>query len=137
MKDKQLWFFWGLLFIICAGLGFIHNAAGIAKFFQNLLAVLFFVPPVLLLVTALKKEEKQTVRLIRYISLSSLCLTLALLIANVLSVGASETLGDALYYFLIVLSAPMICSSFWALSLFLWACLLMGSFYRQKPAKKK
>ena len=137
MKEKQLWFFWGLLFIMCAGLGFIHDATGIAKLFQILLSVLFFVPPTVLLVRALKQEQKKTVRLIRYFSLSSLCLTLVLLVANVLSVGASEALGDALYYFLIVLSAPMVCSIFWALSLFLWACLLMGSFYRQKPPKKK
>ncbi len=137
MKEKQIWFFWGLLFIICAGLGFIHDAKGIAKFFQVLLSVLFFVPPTILLVTGLKQGQKKTVRMIRYISLSSLCLTLVLLIANVLSVGASEDLGDALYYFLIVLSAPMVCSGTWAMSLFLWACLLMGSFYRRKPPKQR
>ena len=37
------------------------------------------------------------------------------------------TMGNALFGVLIVVSSPMVCSGYWALSLFLWACLLMVS----------
>ena len=50
-----------------------------------------------------------------------------------LAVG-SEALGNVLHYILVVVSSPMIASGHWALSLFLWACLLMVSL---KQLRKK
>jgi len=87
------------------------------------LSVAFFVPPALLLFRA----EKQDVLLIRNLSALSLTLTLALLIGNFLAAFSSETLGQILHYVLIIVSCPMICSGHWAMSLFLWACLLTAS----------
>jgi hypothetical protein len=75
-------------------------------------------------------------RCIRNISAASLILTLLLLVANFASVGASVAVGDFLYGLLVVVSAPMVCSQFWVVSLFLWACLLMVSISFLKKIKK-
>ena len=49
------------------------------------------------------------------------------LVLNVLSAMGTVTMGNALFGVLIVVSSPMVCSGYWALSLFLWACLLIVS----------
>ena len=67
-----------------------------------------------------------------YISLGSLVLTLVMLLLNVMSVTGSETLGNVMYELLIWLSAPMICSGYWILSLFLWASLLFSAIFCKK-----
>ena len=91
------------------------------------LSLLFFLPPALLLWQAGQAGDLHTLRLIRNLSALSLALTLALLIGNFLVAFSSETLGQILHYVLIIVSCPMICSGHWALSLFLWACLLVAS----------
>lgn len=48
-------------------------------------------------------------------------------VLTVLSAMGTVTMGNALFGVLIVVSSPMVCSGYWALSLFLWACLLMVS----------
>lgn len=132
MKEKTLYGIWLFLFILCAGLGFIPEPAGFGKVILVILAILFFVPGMLLLVNAIPAGNKKTVLLIRKISAASLVLTLALLVANVFSVSASTTVGNILYGLLTVVSAPMICGQYWFLSMFLWACLLIGSLTRPK-----
>ena len=123
MKRKAIYALWAVLFILCAGLGFIPEPEGLTATALTLLSVAFFVPPALLLFRA----EKQDVLLIRNLSALSLTLTLALLIGNFLAAFSSETLGQILHYVLIIVSCPMICSGHWAMSLFLWACLLTAS----------
>ena len=54
-------------------------------------------------------------------------LTLLALVLNVLSAMGTVTMGNVLFAVLIVVSSPMVCSGYWALSLFLWACLLIVS----------
>ena len=132
MKEKTLYGIWLFLFILCAGLGFIPEPAGFGKVILVILAILFFVPGMHLLVNAIPAGNKKTVLLIRKISAASLVLTLALLVANVFSVSASTTVGNILYGLLTVVSAPMICGQYWFLSMFLWACLLIGSLTRPK-----
>ena len=124
---------WLFLFILCAGLGFIPEPEGFGKAILVILSILFFVPGAILLVNAIRAENRKTVLLIRKLSITSLVLTLALLVANLFSVNASKVIGDILYGLLAVISAPMLCGQYWFLSLFLWACLLTGSFTR--PAK--
>ena len=65
--------------------------------------------------------------MIRNLSGASLGLTLVLLVANFLSVMGSARLGLVLDAILTVLSAPMVCSGYWALSIFLWAFLFIAS----------
>lgn len=134
MKKRSLYIAWGVLYSICAGLGFIPEPEGVLTGLMVTLSLLFFVPPAMLLYHAVSREQYGTIRLIRNLSLASLGATLVTLVVNFLSVGASEAAGDVLYGLLILVSAPMICSRLWVLSLFLWACLLMVCL---KYAKKK
>ena len=77
-------------------------------------------------------KEGDTVKLIRNLSALSLSLTVVLLAVNFLTALRSETLGNAVHTVLVIVSSPMVCSGHWAMSLFLWACLLMVSL-RKKP----
>ena len=123
MYQKILYALWAFLFSLCAGLGFIPEPAGALRIFCTTVSVLAFLPPALLLY----RGEQQVARLIRNLSALSLLLTALLLVLNFLTVFGSETLGQILHDTLIIVSSPMICSGHWALSLFLWACLLVAS----------
>ena len=87
--------------------------------------MLFFLPPAVLVYRAGKREDVYTLKFLRNLSLASLCLTLTLLVGNLLTALRSEFLGNVLYGILIIVSCPMVCSGYWVLSLFLWACLLI------------
>ena len=123
MEKKHLYYLWAGLFILTALLGFITEPNGLLKALMVMAAVAFFIPPAMLL----KQGDIQDIKLIRNLSLASLVTTAVLLVLNVMSVLASEAVGTGLYALLILLSAPMVCSQYWALSLFFWACLLMVS----------
>ena len=127
MNKKVLFALWGVLFLLTAGLGFVPEAEGFLRGVMTGLSLLFFLPPALLLHQSEQKKDGDTVRLVRNLSALSLGLTLVTLILNFVLAVSSETLGTVLHYVLTVISAPMICSGYWVLSLFLWACLLMGS----------
>jgi len=128
MKQKTVYLLWGGLFILCAALGFIPEPQGALKTAMTILSVLFFLPPFLLLYRC----GRDTALLIRNLSALSLGVTLVTLILNFILAVSSEILGNILHYILVVVSAPMICSGYWVLSLFLWACLLMGSLKKTK-----
>lgn len=133
MKQKTLYVLWGGMFILCAALGFIPEPTGLLKWLMTALSVAFFVPGGLLLYRAIQEKDRQTVLLIRNLAALSLALTLILLVLNILSVLWTEFLGDALYVILVIVSSPMVCGGSYALSMFLWACLLIVSL---KNAKK-
>ena len=130
MNKKMLFTLWGVLFILCAGLGFIPAPTGAVKGLMTALSVLFFLPPVLLL----WKADRETSLLIRNLSMLSLGVTMVTLILNFVMAVSSEFLGNVLHYVLVIVSVPMICSGYWVLSLFLWASLLMVSL--KKTGKK-
>ena len=120
MKKTVLFALWGGLFVISAALGLADNTkAGLW------VSILFFLPPSLLLYDADKAGDKSAVLLIRNLAALSLGLTLVLLILNVVFAVRSQAVGNFLHGILGVVSAPMLASGYWALSLFLWACLLM------------
>ncbi len=120
MKKTVLFALWGGLFVISAALGLADNTkAGLW------VSILFFLPPGLLLYDAGKAGDKSDVLLIRNLAALSLGLTLVLLILNVVFAVKSQAVGNFLHGILGVVSAPMLASGYWALSLFLWACLLM------------
>ena len=124
MKKRILFAVWGGLFILCAGLGFLPEATG----WMTAASVLFFLPPALLLY----KGDRNAVLLVRNLSVLSLSVTLVTLILNFALAVSSETMGNILHSILTIVSTPMICSGYWVLSLFLWACLLMASRKRLK-----
>ena len=80
MKKTTLFVLWGMLYILCAGLGFIPEHH----------------------------------------------LTAVFLVLNILSVLWSEVLGNILYGILVIVSSPMVCCGGYAVSIFLWACLLIA-----------
>ena len=130
MKKKGLFALWGVLHIVCAGLGFIPEPAGALRILLTVLSVGFFVPPALLLLCAKKEQDAAPRLLVRNLSGLSLLLTLALLVGNFLAALGPDALGQVLYSILVIVSSPMVCSGYWALSLFLWACLLMASLQK-------
>ena len=127
MKNQFLYALWGALFILCAGLGFIPEPAGVLRVLLTGLSILFFLPPALLVWKGRREKDRMALSLVRNLSIASLSLSVLLIIANFLTVFRSELLGDILHGVLVVVSSPMICSGHWAMSLFFWACLLIAS----------
>lgn len=125
MKKTSLYTIWGVLYIICAGLGFIQEPQGILRGMMIGMALLFFVPPILLL--AGSAGDPRTRRRICCLSAISLGVTLVLILANILAAFGGEGLGVALHVALVICSAPMFCGIYWILSLFLWAALLFAT----------
>ena len=123
MNKKSLFVLWGALFILTAVLGFFP-----AGWWSTTISVLFFLPPALLLY----RGDRNTAQLIRNLSALSLGVTLLVLILNFVLAVSSETLGNLLHIVLTIVSAPMMASGYWVLSLFLWACLLMASLKKLK-----
>ena len=127
MKTKTLFTLWGSLFILCAALGFVNSDSAALQVLKTILSVVFFVPGMLLLYPGRKSCSRETALLVRNLSVASLIFTAVLIIANFLSVLAPAWLGNVLHTILVIVSAPMVCSGYWALSLFLWACLMVCS----------
>lgn len=125
MKPKTLFALWGGLFVLCAALGFVNTASTALQVLMTVLSIAFFLPGALLLRLSKETGNREIALLVRNLSAASLILTAVLLIANFLSALAPKLLGDILHSMLIVVSAPMICSGYWALSMFLWACLMI------------
>ena len=125
MKSKTLFILWGGLFVLCAALGFVNTESVAAQVLMTTLSIAFFIPGTLLLRKCKESGNRSIALLVRNFSAASLLLTAALLIANFLSVLAPAWLGNMLHIILVIVSAPMICSGYWALSMFLWACLMI------------
>lgn len=125
MNQKVLFALWGGMFALCAGLGFIPEAEGFGKAVLALTALLFFLPAALLTWKAIKISDRHTLALLQNLSVLSLGLTVLLLIANFLSVYGPLWLGNFLHSVLVIVSAPMFCGRYWAMSLFCWACLMI------------
>lgn len=126
MTDRNLKITWAGLYVLCAGLGFVPNPG--APWVLTLFSLAFFLPPALLLY----RGTPGNIRLVRWASIASLCLTLLMIVLNVLAVRASRAAGEVLHALLVVLTAPMVCSQLWALSIFCWACLLVVSLQQEK-----
>ena len=133
--NRKLWYaLWGGMFIVCALLGFIPNPQGWVRTTLFLLSLLFFLPPAVLMIRSSGENRRKDLLLIRNLSLLSLGLSLAGILLNIVTAMGSQSLGLFLNALLTVVSAPMICSGQWALSLFLWACLMVASIMElQKP----
>lgn len=124
MNTKGLYCIWLIMFAICACLGFLPAPAGAAGLLCILLAVGFFVPPVLIVYQSWKRQSLENIRLVRNLAIGSLVMTLLTLIGNFFTLAAPEWVGNALYAVLVIVSAPMICGQIWFISLLLWAALM-------------
>ena len=135
MKEKTLYFIWALLYAICAALGFYGETEGIGKVLFVLVALIFFLPGVGLLVLSYREKNKEILRRIRWISIVWLVLTFGLLIANVAVAVGTDKANNFLHILLTLCSAPMLCGQYYAMSLFLWACLLFATFIKLPKEK--
>lgn len=123
---------WGALYILNVGLGFLTGAAGILKAALIVLALLSFVPGVLLL----RRGDRRITLAVRWISIAVLGLTTVLLAAFFLCAAfASETAVNVVFILLSIVSAPMLSGQYWILGLFLWACLLSATFLKTPNQK--
>jgi len=128
MKKRVLFLLWGGMYILCGLLGLIPGPEGPVKVLLTLAALLFFLPPFVLL----RSKERRTLCLLRNLSAASLGITAVLIGLNFATLGASEAVGDLLYTLLVILSSPMVCGGNWLVSLFLWACLLIAAAKKMK-----
>ncbi len=135
MKTKNLLYIWGAMFIVCACLGFIPAPEGLLKAVCVLAAAGFFVAPGMLLYRFYKDRDRTALGKLAWVAAGSLGATLALLLGSVLAVGAPSWVGDVLYGLLVIVSSPMVCSRFWAATLFGWACVLMVAITAKKSVK--
>ena len=94
---------------------------------MTLLTVAFFIPGALLLHLAKQHKDRNLALLVRNLAAASLSLTALLIIANIFTALSGQVLGDIMHSILVIVSSPMVCSGYWALSLFLWACLMIGA----------
>lgn len=119
---------WGALYLLNVGLGFLTGAAGLVKAALIVIALLSFVPGVMLL---LRGDRKITLT-VRWISIAVLGLTTVLLVAFFLCAAfASMPVVNVVFTLLALVSAPMLSGQYWILGLFLWACLLSATFLKK------
>lgn len=122
---------WGLLYLLNVGLGFLSGVTGFLKAALVILAVLCFVPGVLLLGNGYTRKDRKLILAVRRICIAVLSLTTVALVAFFLCAAfASESVVNGVFIFLSLVSAPMLSGQYWALSLFLWAGLLSATFLK-------
>ncbi len=134
MKTRHWYWIWGAMFIVCAALGFLRQEQESPGWWYTAVSVLFFLPPAAILARSRKEGDIRSLKTLRYLAGASLGITALGLVLNFLSVRWGETAGDILHSILAVVSTPMMASGFWALSLFLWACLWVASGSPSKQA---
>ena len=135
-KNTILYIIWAVLYCACVGFSFAEPTNIGGKAFLIVLSVAFFVPPYVMAYQAQKKDDRKTIKTLRLICIGILVLALILLVLNILSVNYSARTGLVLYVLLAMFAPPLACADQYALSLFLWACLLMLTLQRPSPYQK-
>jgi len=137
MKKKTiLYIAWAMLYCTCLALGFVKYQTMAEKIGLIAISVSFFIPPFWLFFLAKKENDRKTIKILRWMSIGSLALTLLLLVANILSVLGSLLLGRILYVLLVLVSVPLAASHTWALSLYFWAILMVLTLQKKRPGRK-
>ena len=125
MKNtKKIWMIWAAAYVTCTVCGFFPVAPGALTGLFLLLSLGFFVPPAVLIYKAVDHKWPKILRVIRNLSIISLSLTLVTILLNFVAFEASKAWGLVLYWILILVSTPMICSQVWVIGLFGWSVLL-------------
>ena len=133
LSYKMLYLAWAILFALTAVLGFIFpqvEGAG-AKIALLVIAAVFFLPPWVILRKTRAEGRRFHARLVGFLAMASIVLTAMLLVLNLMSPLWNERVGIALNAALVIVSAPMVCSNFYVLPLFLWGMLLAAAFKRK------
>ena len=130
LSYKMLYIAWAILFALTAVLGFVFPTAegtGV-KIALLVTAAVFFLPPWLILRKSRKEEKRFHRWLVGFLSMASIVLTVVLLVLNLMSPLWGERVGIGLNAALVIVSAPMVCSNFYALPIFFWGVLLAAAF---------
>ena len=144
--DKYILFAaWIGMYIMCAVLGFLPPQEGANKWLLVVIALLFFVPPALLVYQGWKQKKDQQMKIVQRISLIVVIATVTMLVFNLLSVALiivmpEETalvLGDVLYDLLILVSTPMLCGQYWGIGLVGWVVLMWCCISLRQMLKKE
>lgn len=144
-QNKYIWLaIWAGMYVLCAVLGFLPPQEGANQALLVIMALLFFLPPALVIYRSWLDRDKKMLRLLRLVALVVLIATVTVLVINLLSVAlilvmpesAALIVGDILYYLLILVSNPMICGQYWGIGLVGWAVLLWSTIYALKALKK-
>lgn len=130
MKEKVLYAFWLCFYILCVGLGTVTERSTGLDIAFTVLSLIFFIPGFLILWEGIHSGDRKLLLRLRAVSITSLVLTVSLIVLNILTVTAGSAVGQVMNDLLILVSAPMFCCYWNWLSLFLWACLFVGSFPR-------
>ena len=136
---------WIGMFILCAVLGYLPPQEGANKWLLVIFAVLFFLPPALLVYKSRRDRDRKMLRLVRIASLAVLIATVARLVMNLLSVAlvlvmpekTALAVGDVLYDLLILVSTPMVCGQYWGIGLIGWAALLWSCIFSERALKTR
>ena len=136
---------WAGMYVLCAVLGFLPPQEGGNRVLLVVMALLFFLPPGLLLYKAWREKDHKVLELLRLIALVVVIATVVTLVVNLLSVAlilimpekAALVFGDILYYLLILVSNPMICGQAWGIGLMGWVALLWSCIYVLRMLKKE
>ena len=131
-KSKLLWILWAAAYVICTVCGFLPVTQDAVSGLFILLSLGFFVPPALLIFEAVQNKNRKILRVLRNLSIISLSVTLVTVLLNFASIQASEAWGTVLYWLLVLVSTPMVCSQVWVIGLFGWAMLLMTCLHYLK-----
>ena len=133
LSYKTLYIVWAGMFALTVVLGFLipEERSVAVRIAMTAVMGLFFVPPWLILARARVEGNRHHIRLLRWLSIGSLVLTVVLLVLNLSSATQSEAMGIALNAALTVVSAPMMCANTFAAPLFLWGCLLADTFVKK------
>ena len=135
---------WAGMFILCAVLGYLPPQEGANQWLLVIIALLFFLPPALLVYRCWREKDRKMLRLVRTVALTVLAATVALLVINLMSVAlilvlpedTAMAVGDVLYDLLILVSTPMICGQYWGIGLVGWAAVLWSSVFALQDLKK-
>ena len=125
---------WAVLYVVCMALSFV-KADGYGKLLLSATGFIFFIPPFFFVYRAHKEDNQRVLRSFRLLCILVLAISLVLLVLNFLSVYFSAHTGLVLYVLLAMFSTPMLCIQYWAVGLFLWACLLMVTLIRFIPSE--
>ena len=135
-KKKVLYIVWAMLYCACLALGFVKIQTTGEKAVLIAISISFFIPPFWLYFLANKENDRKTVAVLRWVGIGSLIMTLILLVANILSVYGSRTLGQVLYVLLVLVSVPLAASHTWALSLYFWAVLVFLTLQKKHRGQR-
>ena len=132
LSYRTLYLLWAGLFVLTAVLGFLFpNVTEPTERLPLQLATgAFFVPPWAIMTKANVEQVDKHIKIVRNLALSSVIATCVLLSMNILCIGMGDAVGNALNAALTIVSAPLVCSNFYVMPLFLWGTLLMGAFSR-------